>query len=109
MGFNMSHARNGGKMDSSFATYLLAAALVVILGISYIRFKKGEGENGSQRPSADIKQTLSEMRDYFGLTPKQGKKSAVDAFDLAPMQVLSELSGQSSNRKPGRAKTGRKG
>lgn len=95
-------------MDSSIVTYLVVAAFVVILGISYIRFKKREEDGILQQPNTDIKQTMSEMRDYFGLDPKQGKKSAIDAFDLAPMQILSEMSGQSGNRKLARAKKGRK-
>lgn len=95
-------------MDSSIATYLVVAAFVVILGISYIRFKKREEDGILQQPNTDIKQTMSEARDYFGLDPKQGKKSAIDAFDLAPMQILTEMSGQSGNRKPARSKRGRK-
>lgn len=95
-------------MDSSIATYLVIAAFVAILGISYIRFKKREEDGILQRPNTDIKQTMSEVRDYFGLDPKQGKKSAIDAFDLAPIQILSEMSGQSGNRKLARAKKGRK-
>lgn len=105
----MLHAHlNGGKMDSSIVTYLVVTAFVTILGISYIRFKKREEDGISQQPNTDIKQNMSEMRDYFGLDLKQGKKSAIDAFDLVPMQILSEMSGQSGNRKPSRAKKGRK-
>ena len=96
-------------MGSSATTYLLVAVFVAILGISYIRFKKHEDENDSQQPRIDIKQTMSEMRDYFGLAPGQRKKSASDAFDLASVQILSEMSGQSGNRKSARAKKGKKG
>lgn len=95
-------------MDSSIVTYLVVAAFVVILGISYIRFKKREEDGILQQPNTDIKQTMSEVRDYFGLDSKRGKKNAIDAFDLAPMQILTEMSGQSGNRKPARSKRGRK-
>ena len=53
-------------MDSSIVTYLVVAAFVVILGISYIRFKKREEDGILQQPNTDIKQTMSEVRDYFG-------------------------------------------
>ena len=54
-------------MDSSIVTYLVVAAFVVILGISYIRFKKREEDGILQQPNTDIKQTMSEVRDYLAL------------------------------------------
>lgn len=76
-------------MDEQIVTYAVGLGVVVVLAISYLRYRS-RGEEDSQ-PSVSIRETLAEARSYFGADPKTEDESMVKAFDLAPMKMLSDL------------------
>ncbi|MEQ3363309.1 hypothetical protein [Raoultibacter massiliensis] len=75
-------------MDQQIITYAIGLAVVVVLGASYLRFKRHEGE-GEAESSTSIKQTMAEAREYFGISPKDEDDRLARTLDLTPMKMLS--------------------
>lgn len=75
-------------MDQQIVTYAIGLAVVVVLSISYLRFKRNEGK-GETGSSVSIKQTMAEAREYFGMPAGGEDDRLVRVFDLTPMKMLS--------------------
>ena len=77
-------------MDQNTLTFVLLGVLAISLAASYVRHRKG-GDDASA-PAVNVKQTITETRELLGLAPKEERGGLADAFDLAPMQMLSDAS-----------------
>lgn len=77
-------------MDQQIVTYAVGLAVVIVLGISYLRFKRHEGES-EQESSASIRQTMAETQEYFDMSPQGEDDRFARAFDLMPVKMLSSV------------------
>lgn len=77
-------------MEQHIATYAIGLAVVIVLGVSYLRFKRHEGED-EQEPSVSVKQTMAEAREYFGMSPQGEDDRFARALDLTPVRMLSGM------------------
>lgn len=79
-------------MDQQIITYALGIVVLVVLAVSYIRHRRHEDDAGEKTESSvSIKQTMAEMREYFGLSSRDEEGSVAHAFDLAPVKMLSDM------------------
>lgn len=77
-------------MDQSIVTFVLLGVLAVSLAASYVRHRGKESD--APGSAVNVKQTMAETRELLGLAPKGERGGLSDAFDLAPMQMLSDAS-----------------
>lgn len=95
-------------MDQQIITYAIGLVVVVVLGISYLRFRRHEGE-GEPDSSVSIKQTTAEAREYFGMSPENEADRFTRSLDLAPMKMLSGIFAPADKKKSIEDEKGRKG
>ena len=77
-------------MDQNTFAFVLLGVLAVSLALSYVRHKGKESD--APGSAVNVKQTMAETRELLGLAPKGEHGGLSDAFDLTPMQMLSDAS-----------------
>ncbi len=91
-------------MEQNTLTFVLLGVLAISLAASYVRHRKGEDE--SSEPAVNIKQTITETRELLGLAPARERGGLADAFDLAPVQMLGDVSAPAKCRAKACSKRG---
>ena len=86
-------------MNQQIVTYGIGLAVVVVLAVSYLRFKRHE-EDGGHEPSVSIKKTLSEVQEYFGMSSKDEGDRFARALDLGPMKMLAGMFSPEDKKEP---------
>lgn len=84
-------------MGDQAVTAIIALFLCAMLALSYARGRKGAGDggrdkDGKQGSSTGVRQLIDESREYFSLSASDDAKGTVShTFDMAPLQLASEL------------------
>ena len=82
-------------MSSQGLTIIAIAALIALMVLSYFRTRNKPQDKEDNAPT--IKETISQTREYLGLSEDKTFSRVATAFDMAPAKLVSDMSKPAKN------------